>query len=279
MSDYSDLEFDRSGLRYEWLNRLNKEDLKLLCLNRSIEIGIDREIVIKSLLRSQSKHNDDDDEDWTQRKREVLSIELRAKGIAHSMNATKSELVQLFTKNKKIKQTKSSLKRLKASELQTLCRRRGVETKAVSTKKRCIELLEGDDAYYEPEITGSWTSKQLMAELRGRGLTVGKLKKEEMIEMLSSRICREEQKLESNLKNIDRITKNTRQSLVEFMQFIRENKENIRKNTKHNTRTNANMKSPWTKMIDALITAKEEIMGMIAFCCFIKNLYFQCAQK
>merc|ERR1711997_869006 len=86
---------------------------------------------------------------------------------------------------------------------------------------------------------GSMTSKQLSAEMKGRGLSISGLNKAKMLKTLRSNISFEENTLKSHIDdntNIDNIIENTKNSLIDFINYMKENSEEIRKYTKKETK-------------------------------------------
>lgn len=247
------------GIRPEFLSSLRIDDLKALCSNRHIvfEVPTNKKALIDSILASTAPIDD-----YARFTKTDLSIELQAKGVAHSDGAKKDELTRLLKRNRTKKPNGATLSNLKVAELHRLCHHRRIETKSVSSKERYIQLLTANEAP-DPEWDDSWTSRQLSAELRARGLT-GKLKKEEMISLLDSGIVYEEQQLEAHLneQNVNRTMASLEKAIDGLVGYMQGHSEEIRVNIKENAKRQRDGPLGWAKMEETLRSARDEVIGM-----------------
>ena len=262
-------ETSESGLRYEWLTALKKDELKLLCENRGIStLQNTKSTLIDGLLKTKKQIK------YESLTKPSLILELKAKNIEHEPIISKSDLVELCNENKATKLTKDILSSLTLPEIQKLCNRRGIKSKEYSSKKSLIQLLESTNAP-DPIFGASMTSKQLTAETKGRGLKTSSMKKDELLKILRSNICYEDQKLESHLSDNDHIITNTKNALIDFISFMKEHKEIIRKSAKKEIMQNRKRKknslpkernyltrNEWKKLEDTLTTACDDIVDI-----------------
>eukprot|EP00486_Rosalina_sp_Unknown_P004284 CAMPEP_0201571796 /NCGR_PEP_ID=MMETSP0190_2-20130828/14729_1 /ASSEMBLY_ACC=CAM_ASM_000263 /TAXON_ID=37353 /ORGANISM="Rosalina sp." /LENGTH=230 /DNA_ID=CAMNT_0047996823 /DNA_START=549 /DNA_END=1241 /DNA_ORIENTATION=- len=88
------------------------------------------------------------------------------------------------------------------------------------------------------------TTKQLTAELRGRGLSTTKLKKDEMVAILQEEVTHEEQQLANHLKaeKVDKVIEDAKKALTDYLDYIKLNKDKIQKLTKKETIQNKGKK-------------------------------------
>merc|ERR1712228_146468 len=257
-----------TGLRFEWLTALKTDELKLLCENRGISTAVNtKSVLIDGLIKAkQIKY-----ESLT---KASLKLELKSKNIEHAQVTSKANLIELCKENKSTKPTKEILSSLSVAEIQKLCSRRNIKTKDYSSKKSLIKLLESENAP-DPSFGASMTLKQLMAEMKGRGLKFSNLRKDQMLEVLRSNICYEDQKLASHLNDNDHIIQDTKNALLDFISFVKENSESIRKSAKNEIMQNKKKKkklasksrnylsrNEWIKLEDTLRTACDDIIDI-----------------
>eukprot|EP01084_Bolivina_argentea_P173665 300824_1 len=255
-----------SGLRNEWLHTLKKKDLKILCQNRDIHTEkSSKPVIIKMLLKSKQLTV----KEYEKLTKALLSLELKAKGIEYSDKAVKTELIKLLNKNKKKKFTNDTLSDCKLSELQQLCQSRSIETQSINSKQKLIETLKNANMS-DPRFT-PMKSKQLMAEMKGRGLNTNKMNMAKMLEILKSGSSYEHKKLESHINNdnVDNIIQNTEDKLRNFIKYMKENKEKIKTLTNQNIaniKAHKNrdylLKSEWNKFEQFLRNARDEIIDL-----------------
>ena len=207
---------NKSELRYDILDTLKKDDLKILCSNRGIETGKpNKKTLIKLILNAKAIKID-----YHKLTKQSLQLELKSKGIESSKSMLKTELIELCINNiNKTETTNDLLKQLNTSELQTLCQNRKIKIENYNSTKSLCKLLEtttSDDLQYDE----SMTTKQLAAEMKGRNLLINGMKKKDMIKTLNSNITPQVQKLLLDLQE-DESIENTKKALHEFIDDAR----------------------------------------------------------
>jgi len=237
-SDKLESEEPASHLRFEWLNGLRRDELQTLCINRQLTPN-SKDDLIKLLLKSKINTK----EKFDSKTKPTLLLELKSRGYDMEDTTETSELVELINKHKKTKPTKATLSNLDESELVRLCNRRKIKIKDANSKEILINLLKESDVV-DPEYSNKMTTKQLTAELRGRGLSTTKLKKDEMVAILQEEVTHEEQQLANHLKaeKVDKVIEDAKKALTDYLDYIKLNKDKIQKLTKKETIQNKGKK-------------------------------------
>mmetsp|Transcript_51920 Transcript_51920/g.82831 ORF Transcript_51920/g.82831 Transcript_51920/m.82831 type:complete len:378 (+) Transcript_51920:60-1193(+) len=261
----TEVEEEQTALRYEWLDTLRREELRTLCQNRCIDTDAStKTALISSILKHKPSSATTN---YDRCSKPTLLLELRAIGMNKPAGSSKAELIECLNENTAKKPSKQTLADFSVSELQKLCQRRKIHTKKkdLSSKKSLIKLLE-ESGVADPKYTDAMTNKQLIAEMKGRGLSFSQMKKEEMIETLNSGIFYEEQKLKQHVdaNNVDHVIDRARVALAEFIEYVKENKDIIQKCTKINTLKNSKKAdevygTDWRKMEGVLRNMREEL--------------------
>ena len=253
----------QSLLRFEWLHSLKKDELQQLCINRELRVN-SKEELIELLLKSKINQK----EKFESKTKPTLLLELKSRGYEMEDTTPTSELVELINKHKKTKPTKQTLSNLTNSELSKLCQRRKIKIKDSSSKQTLINLLKESNVP-DPEYTESMTSKQLFAEMKGRGLISTGLKKEGMLALLQEEVTHEEQRLSTHLKSekVDKVIENAKKALTDYMDYIKLNKDKIQKTTKKELIQNKGKKdkfmgTDWEKIRDLFACYKQDMFGM-----------------
>eukprot|EP00484_Ammonia_sp_Unknown_P007589 CAMPEP_0197073128 /NCGR_PEP_ID=MMETSP1384-20130603/210450_1 /TAXON_ID=29189 /ORGANISM="Ammonia sp." /LENGTH=450 /DNA_ID=CAMNT_0042511959 /DNA_START=58 /DNA_END=1410 /DNA_ORIENTATION=+ len=261
----TEVEEEQTALRYEWLDTLRREELRTLCQNRCIDTDAStKTALISSILKHKPSSATTN---YDRCSKPTLLLELRAIGMNKPAGSSKAELIECLNENTAKKPSKQTLADFSVSELQKLCQRRKIHTKKkdLSSKKSLIKLLE-ESGVADPKYTDAMTNKQLIAEMKGRGLSFSQMKKEEMIETLNSGIFYEEQKLKQHVdaNNVNHVIDRARVALAEFIEYVKENKDIIQKCTKINTLKNSKKAdevygTDWRKMEGVLRNMREEL--------------------
>ena len=238
-----------TALRTDQLKNLKIKHLKILCSNRGINTERpNKEALIKLILTTKSIQFD-----YNKFNKQSLKLELKSKGIQHSKTISKTELIKLCNNNNTNKTKKNLLRQLTLSELQTLCQNRKIKLFSEYTCKTILCRLLQTTGVHD-----LMTTKQLIAEMRGRCLSTNGLKKEDMLKYLNSNITFQDQQLIKSLKTADAEIENTKKALQEFIAVAKQPLQE-KKCIKHNERIIPPM------LIPILDTAHNEINGLLHF--------------
>eukprot|EP00485_Elphidium_margaritaceum_P002796 CAMPEP_0202698750 /NCGR_PEP_ID=MMETSP1385-20130828/11981_1 /ASSEMBLY_ACC=CAM_ASM_000861 /TAXON_ID=933848 /ORGANISM="Elphidium margaritaceum" /LENGTH=371 /DNA_ID=CAMNT_0049355523 /DNA_START=53 /DNA_END=1168 /DNA_ORIENTATION=- len=261
-------DFD-TGLRYEWLDRLKVEELRLLCEHRKLDGDkSSKAALIPSIIKFSSSVTNYDR--W---KKSTFLLELKARGVDVADDATLEDVTSLMDENRRTKPTKQTLSALSLSELQKLASRRKIKTgasrKEKSVKQDLVELLRKSQAP-DPLYTQAMTTKQLSVELKGRGLSGHARKKEDMLKVLESDVTYEEQQLQQHIGEdaLGDVIENAKTALVDYIQYMKTNAENIRKHVKHSSskasKAGDHDDLKWDNMEDVVRDARDELIEVRA---------------
>jgi len=252
---------------HEWLEKLKPDELKILCKNRGIGTDKTTHKELAAAILKCGVDEFDASEDCESLPRETLKLELKIRNVPIPKSVSTQSLIELLEEHNETKLSKKMVQSLDITELRKLCQRRDIETKSIhsSRKKELLELLtEYGEEYPDPEYNENMTSGTLKAELKGRGLAVSGLKKAQMLAVLRSDISFEEQRLEQFLKTsrYEEMIGRTQETLERFIDFMLDNAEEIKKETKKRggAKEAKKQSSEWEQIRKVLNAANDNII-------------------